>query len=117
MAVFIDSIEDEQLFRAYTVYRDAVRTVMGQHVYRRLREALAAYAALDTALATTLADPDLLVYHASLMGPIAPYIARLRADAENIVATMEAIEAVAHGTFGIPIPQPTPLFRVEQGEA
>jgi hypothetical protein len=104
MSFTINDAQDERLFRAYTDFRDTVRRVMGGGVYPKLREALAAYAALDEALATTLADPDLLAYHESLMVGIEPYTAQLRAAAENIVATMQAIEAAAPGTFDIPLP-------------
>lgn len=109
MSFQIDSIADEQLFRAYTSHRDAVRATMNR-VYLRLSEALAAYNTMDAALATTLADPELLTYHDSLMAPIAPYIAQLRANAESMVRTMEAIEASVPGTFGIPAPRPEPVF-------
>ena len=104
MGFVINDVEDERLFRAYAELRDTVRRVMGGGVYPKLREALAAYAALDDALASTLADPDLLAYHQSLMVGIEPHIAQLRAAAENIVATMQAIEAAAPGTFDIQLP-------------
>lgn len=104
MGFTISNAEDERLFRAYTGYRDAVRHVMGGGVYPNLREAIAAYNGLDDALATTLDDPDLLAYHADLMTEIEPYIAQLRAAAEGIVTTMQAIEAAVPGTFGIQLP-------------
>lgn len=100
----ITTAEDEQLFRLYTQHRDEVRNVMGYGVYPNLKKALEVYAAFDAALAGPLADEDLIAYHTTLMTPIAPYIAQLRAGAEQIVAIMEAIEAVAPTTFGIPLP-------------
>lgn len=104
MGFTIDNAQDERLFRAYTDHRDTVRRVMGGGVYPKLREAIAAYNAFDDALATALADPNLLAYHAGLMVGIEPYIAQLRAAAENIVTTMQAIETAAPGTFDIALP-------------
>jgi hypothetical protein len=104
MGFTINDAQDERVFRAYADYRDTVRRVMGGGVYVKLREAIAAYNAFDEALATTLADPDLLAYHAALMVGIEPYIAQLRTGAETIVATMQAIETAAPGTFDIPLP-------------
>ncbi len=101
MGFIIQNADDERLFRVYMDYRDAVRQIMGEGVYPKLRKAISAYDGFDDALATTLADPDLLAYHQSLMAGIEPHIAQLRAAAENIVATMQAIEAAAPGTFGI----------------
>ena len=103
MGFTINDAQDERLFRAYTEHRDTVRRAMGGGVYPKLREALAAYSALDEALATTLADPDLLAYHASLMVGVEPYITQLRTAAEGIVATMQAIETSVPGTFDIPL--------------
>ena len=74
----IETQEDEQLFRAYTQHRDAVRNVMGYGVYPNLVKALETYAAFDAALANELSDPDLLEYHASTMRQVAPYIEQLR---------------------------------------
>ena len=79
---------------------------MAHGMYPSLTTAIQEYDALDAALASALADPDLLVYHASLMMFIAPSVAQLRAGAEQIVAIMEAIEQAAPGTFGIPIDEP-----------
>jgi len=99
----INSAQDEQLFRLYAEHRDTVRRAMGGGVFPKLREALAAYDAFDQALATDLADPDLIAYHTSLMVSIQPYIAQLRTAGENIVATMQTIEAAVPGTFDIPL--------------
>lgn len=102
----IITTEDELLFREYTQHRDAVRNVMGYGVYPNLVKALETYAAFDAALDGELADPDLLAYHAGLMGPIAPYIAQLRAGAAGIVQIMQGIEAAGPGTFGIAVQRP-----------
>lgn len=99
----IQTPHDERLFVEYTRLRTAARDAMAHGVYPSLTRAIQAYDALDAALATTLADPDLLAYHVSVMTAIAPSIAQLRAGAEQIVATMTAIEEAAPGTFGIPL--------------
>lgn len=101
----IITAEDEQLFRLYANYRDDVRNVMGNGVYPNLKKAIATYDAFDAAFTGPLADENLIAYHTSLMTPVAPYIAQLRADAEQIVAIMEAIEEAVPTTFGIPLPQ------------
>lgn len=105
MAFQIDTAEDEQLFRAYTTHRDAVRTVMGRGVYPNLVKALATYDEFDAALAGELADTDLLAYHNGLMAPIAPYIAQLRAGAAGFVQIMQGVETARPVTFGIALPE------------
>lgn len=100
----IETTEDEQLFRAYTEHRDAVRGVMGQGVYPNLVKALSTYAAFDAALANGLSDPDLLEYHASTMQTVAPYIAQLRQLAQGMTQIMVAIEMAQPGAFGIQLP-------------
>ena len=102
------SSEDERLLRLYTQHRDEVRNVMGYGVYPNLKKAIETYDAFDAALAGPLADEDLVAYHESLMTQIAPYVAQLRAGAEQIVAIMEAIETAAPGTFGITLPANLP---------
>lgn len=100
----IETQEDEQLFRAYTQHRDAVRNVMGYGVYPNLVKALETYAAFDAALANGLSDPDLLEYHASTMQTVAPYIAQLRQLAQGMTQIMVAIEMAQPGAFGIQLP-------------
>lgn len=100
----IETTEDEQLFRAYTGHRDAVRNVMGYGVYPNLVKAIETLAAFETALAGPLSDEDLLAYHESLMAPIAPYMAQIQQLAAGMVAIMQAIETAAPGTFGITLP-------------
>jgi hypothetical protein len=104
----ISSEEDERRFVQYVALRDQVRQVLGGGVYPNLVKALEVYAAFDTALdeGGALADAELSAYNAALMGPIAPYIAELRAAAAGIVATMQAIETASPGTFGIALPNP-----------
>lgn len=103
MSFAIATAQHEQLFRAYTAHRDAVRAAMGYGVYPNLVKALAMYDALDQALANELADPDLVAYHDSLITPIAPYVAQMRSAAAGIVAIMRAIETAAPGTFDIAV--------------
>ena len=100
----IETQEDEQLFRAYTQHRDAVRAVMGHGVYPNLVKALETCAAFDAALENGLSDPDLLEYHASIMQTVAPYIAQLRQLAQGMTAIMVAIETAQPGAFGITLP-------------
>ena len=104
MPLRIETQEDEQLFRAYTQHRDAVRNVMGYGVYPNLVKALETYAAFDAALANGLSDPDLLEYHASTMQTVAPYIAQLRQLAQGMTQIMVAIEMAQPGSFGIQLP-------------
>ena len=104
----IETQEDEQLFRAYTQHRDAVRNVMGYGVYPNLVKALETYAAFDAALANELSDPDLLEYHASTMQVVAPYIAQLRQLAQGMTQIMVAIETAQPGAFGIQLPPTEP---------
>ena len=104
MPLRIETQEDEQLFRAYTQHRDAVRNVMGYGVYPNLVKALETYAAFDAALANELSDPDLLEYHASTMRQVAPYIAQLRQLAQGMTQIMVAIEMAQPGAFGIQLP-------------
>ena len=104
----IETQEDEQLFRAYTQHRDAVRNVMGYGVYPNLVKALDTYAAFDAALANELSDPDLLEYHASTMRQVAPYIEQLRQLATGMTQIMVAIETAQPGAFGIQLPPTEP---------
>ena len=109
----IASEADEALLRTYIAHRDATRDTLGNGVYPNLVKAISQYAAFDAALAGELAEPGLLAYHAMLMGPIAPFVAQLRAKAEEIVAIMQGIEAASPGTFGIAVPTPeTPVIEL-----
>lgn len=106
MPFTIETAQDEEVFRAYTTHRDAVRSEMGYGVYPNLIRALESYIAFDAALAGDLNDPDLLNYHDSTIQAVAPYIAQLRQLAAGIVQIMQQIETHQPGTFGIQLPTP-----------
>lgn len=106
MPFTIDTPQDEEIFRAYTTHRDAVRSAMGYGVYPNLVRALESYIAFDAALTGPLNDPDLVNYHVSTIQAVAPYISRLRELAADIVQIMQQIEMHQPGTFGIQLPTP-----------
>jgi hypothetical protein len=110
MAFEITSPADEQLLATYTRARNRVRDTVAFGIYPQVGAALQAYAELDV-LVTGLAQGTtkkqaLAAYHAGLMGGIADETAALRASAEALVASIETIETLQPGTFGIQLPAP-----------
>jgi len=110
MGFEINSPADEQLLVTYTSARNRVRDTVAFGVYHHVKAALEAYDHLDTLVASLAQgsgnQPVLAAYHASLMTAIASETVALRTSAEALVASIEAIEALQPGTFGIQLPPP-----------
>lgn len=109
MAFEITSPTDEYTLRAYTDARNKVRDIITYGVYPHAKQAVEAYDALDI-IVTSLASGStnqqaLATYHSSLMSVIADDTADLRTYAESLIASIEAIETLQPGTFGIELPE------------
>lgn len=104
----INNPDDERAFAAYTAARNEVRAKMGHGVYPNCLVAIAAYEALEAALAEGGSLEQFAEYHNTLMAPLAPYIATLRADMVEIANIMYQIELIQPDTFGIPLDPPPP---------
>jgi hypothetical protein len=111
MAFEITSPADEQLLATYTRARNKVRETVAYGIYPQVLAALQAYDELDglvVALAQgTQKQQSLAAYHAGLMVSIADETANLRVSAEALIASIETIETLQPGAFGIPLP-PSP---------
>ena len=109
MAFEINSPADEQLLAFYTSARNKVRDIITFGVYPHVNQALKAYNDLDTLVAGlsqgTGNQPVLAAYHAGLMAAIADETASLRASAGDLIASIETIETIMPGTFGIDLPE------------
>lgn len=104
MTIQITTAQDERLYNAYLAARDAPRLTMAHGVYPNAVKALAEYDALLARL-TTGDLTQFGQYHANVTAAVAPHIATLQQAMQAIVATMQAIEQAAPGTFGIALPQ------------
>lgn len=109
MAFEITSPADEQLLATYTNARNKVRDIITFGIYPQVRQALSAYDELDALIASLAAgsgnQPLLASYHAGLMAAIASETASLRASAGDLIASIETIETIMPGTFGIVLPE------------
>jgi hypothetical protein len=108
MAFEITSPADEQLLATYTRARNQVRDTVSFGIYPQVLAALQAYAELDSLVAGlaqgAAKEQALAAYHAGLMVSIADETAALRMSAEALIASIETIEALQPGTFGIQLP-------------
>ena len=112
MAFEITSPADEQLLATYTLARNKVRETVAYGIYPQVLTALQAYDELDVLVAGlaqgTIKEQALAAYHVGLMGGIADETAALRASAEALIASIETIETLQPGTFGIQLPPAPP---------
>lgn len=104
MTIQITTAADERTYSSYLAARDAPRLTMAHGVYPNAIKALAEY----NALLARLTNGDLAQfgqYHANVTAAVAPHIVTMQQAMQAIVATMQAIEQAAPGTFGIVLPQ------------
>lgn len=85
--------------------RNAPRSTMAFGVYPNAVKALTEYQALVDWLA---AHPDWQQSHVDMVAAVLPYVTALQQGMQTIVATMQAIETAAPGTFGIALPEEQP---------
>lgn len=97
--------EQLALLTEYAAMRNAPRDTMGYGVYPNCVKALTDYTALQSWLAE---HDDLSADHAAMIAAVAPHIETLQQAMQTIVATMQAIERAAPGTFGIELPEDKP---------
>lgn len=98
---------NEQLaeIQQYATIRNAPRSTMAHGVYPNCLKALAEYQALVDWLAV---HPDWQQSHADMVAAVLPHVTALQQAMQTIVATMQAIETAAPGTFGIALPEEQP---------
>lgn len=94
---------NEQLAKniEYATMRNAPRDTMRHGVYPNADKALREYQALQAWLAD---NPDWQQPHADMVAAVLPHVQTLQQAMTTIVATMQAIESAAPGTFGIEVP-------------
>lgn len=95
---------NEQLAKniEYATMRNAPRDTMRFGVYPNAVKVLAEYVTLQQWLTD---NPDWQQSHADMIATVTPHITTMQQSMQTIVATMQAIEAAAPGTFGIALPE------------
>lgn len=98
MSVNISDAAGLALLAEYTRLRDEPRNAMAHGVYPNAVIALQRYQALTGWLAQY---PDYSQLHQNTVGAVLPHVQTMIDAMETIVATMQAIETAAPGTFNI----------------
>ena len=101
MSVSISDAAGLALLTEYTRLRDEPRNAMAFGVYPNAIIALQRYQALTEWLAQY---PDFSQLHQDTVGAVLLHVQTMIDAMETIVATMQAIEAAAPGTFNIELP-------------
>ena len=102
MSISISGMADERSYEQYRELRDAPRQTISNGVYPNCKKALSEYSILVDALSGDMSGYAEL--HTAMIAQVSPHIASIQQAMQNIVDTVEAIEAAAPGTFGIELP-------------